>query len=208
MMRDLLPEALVTGGSFASLLPPARTLSADARRAEHEQMRAFAVEQCLVDIVTAAGLPAGTVIQHVAESGRRWPRDFVGSVTDKGTVVAAAMASRSVLLALGIDIEREERRRLQLDAVLVGTGDGPPGFDEPLATLVTFSVKEAVFKAQFAETRTQLRYTQIEIDWTASRAAALAGTARCAGYDHLLHVRCSASPPWVVAVAFVERPVA
>src|SRR5258706_773544 len=208
MMRDLLPEALVTGGSFASLLPPARTLSPDARRVEHEQMRAFAVEQCLADIVAAAGLPAGTEIQHVAESGRRWPRDFVGSVTDKGTVVAVAMASRSVLQALGIDIEREERRRLQLDPALVGTGDGPPAIDEPLATLVTFSVKEAVFKAQFAETRAQLRYTQIEIDWTASHAAVRTGTARAVGFGQVLHVRGSASPPWVVAVAFVERPVA
>lgn len=208
MMRDLLPEALVAGGSFASLLPPARTLSPDARRAEHEQMRALAVEQCLADIVTAAGLPAGTAIQHVAESGRRWPRDFVGSVTDKGTVVAVAMASRSVLQALGIDIEREERRRLQLDAALVGTDDVPPGIDEPVATLVTFSVKEAVFKAQFAETRAQLRYTDIAIDWNASVTAIRTGTARCAGLDQLLQVRCSASPPWVVTVAFVEHPVA
>jgi 4'-phosphopantetheinyl transferase EntD len=168
-------------------------------------MRAFAVEQCLADLVTAAGLPAGTAIQRVTESGRRWPRDFVGSVTDKGTVVAAAMASRSVLQALGIDIEREERRGSQLDAALVGTGGGPPRVDEPLATLMTFSVKEAVFKAQFAETRTQLRYTDIEIDWTVSAEAVRTGTARCAGLDQLLHVRCSASRPWVVAVAFVER---
>ena len=58
------------------------------------------------------------------------------------------MASRSVLQALGIDIEREERRRLQLDPTLVGTGDGPPTIDEPLATLVTFSVKEAVFNGR------------------------------------------------------------
>src|ERR1700737_824802 len=69
MMRDLLPEALIAGGSFASLLPPARTLSPDARRAEHEQMRALAVEQCLADIVTAAGLPAGTSVQHAAGCG-------------------------------------------------------------------------------------------------------------------------------------------
>jgi len=115
------------------------------------------------------------------------------------------MASRSVLQALGIDIEREEHRRLQLDSALVGTGDVPPGIDEPLTTLVTFSVREAVFKAQFAETRAQLRYTDIAIDWTASATAIRTGTARCAGLDQLLHVRCSASSPWVVAVAFVER---
>jgi 4'-phosphopantetheinyl transferase EntD len=181
MMRGILPEAVVTGGSFALGLPSPRTLSPDARRQEHARVRQMAMEQCVNELARVAALPAGTLIPHTNE-GRRWPPGYVGSATDKGTVVAAALAPRTVLAALGIDIERQTSGRLSLDPAVIGTIDGAAHLGEPLATLVTFSVKEAVFKAQFAITRLQLSYTDIHISWTGSRVGELRGVAECPGF--------------------------
>lgn len=161
----------------------------------------MAVEECLATVITAAGLPAGTVIHHAEQGDRRWPHGFVGSVTDKATVVAAALAARTVVELLGIDIERAGRDGRALDESFIGTGIGPPGFDRTLATLITFSAKEAAFKAQFAATRRQLGYLDIEIDWPSIPADELHARARCRGLEVPLSLRCAVTAPWVTTVA-------
>lgn len=161
----------------------------------------MAVEECLGMVVRAADLSAGTVIHHAQEGDRRWPHGFVGSVTDKATVVAAALAARTVVELLGIDIERADRVGRPLDETFIGTGIGPPGFDRTLATLVTFSAKEAVFKAQFAATRRQLGYLDIEIDWPSIPADEIHALARCRGLEVPLSLRCAVAAPWVATVA-------
>jgi 4'-phosphopantetheinyl transferase EntD len=201
MLRTILPEAFVAGGSFAAHLPPPATLAPAARRTEYERVRHMAVEECLAMVVSAADLPAGTVIHHAQEGDRRWPHGFVGSVTDKATVVAAALAERTVVDLLGIDIERADRGGRALDESFIGTGIGPPGFDRTLATLITFSAKEAAFKAQFAATRRQLGYLDIEIDWPSIAADELHARARCRGLEVPLSLRCAVAAPWVTTVA-------
>lgn len=206
MLREMLPEGVVAGGSFASALPPARSLSRDARRTEHERIRQLAMEQCIADAVKAAGLPYGTTIPH-SSAGRRWPSGYVGSATDKATLVAAALAPKTVVTALGIDIEHNTPGGMSLDASLIGPS-APPQLDPSLALLVAFSAKEAVFKAQFAETRAQLSYHDIEIRWCDRDGTPLHGLAIYPGVERAVTVRCSTAAPWVAAVALVHASAA
>jgi 4'-phosphopantetheinyl transferase EntD len=203
MLREMLPEGVVAGGSFAAALPPARSLPRDARRSEHERVRQLAMEQCIADVVSAAGLPYGTTIPQ-SSAGRRWPSVYVGSATDKATLVAAALAPKTVVTALGIDIEHNTPGGMSLDASLIGPESAPPQLDPSLALLVAFSAKEAVFKAQFAETRAQLSYHDIEIRWCDRGGTALHGLAIYAGAEGAVTVRCSTAAPWVAAVALVH----
>lgn len=165
------------------------------------------MEQCVNELARAAGLPTGTLIPHTNE-GRRWPQGYVGSATDKGTVVAAALAPRTVLLALGIDIERQTPGRLSLDPDFIGTVDGAAHLGEPLATLVTFSAKEAIFKAQFATTKSQLSYADIHIIWTDSHFGELRGSAECPSLPLQYLVRCAFAGAWVSAVGLVPAEAA
>jgi 4'-phosphopantetheinyl transferase EntD len=165
------------------------------------------MEQCVAEVVGAAGLLPGTTLPH-SEAGRRWPSGFVGSATDKGTVVAAALAPTTVITALGIDIERDTAGRTSLDASLIGEESVPPNLDRALAILAAFSAKEAVFKAQFPETRAQLSYHDITISWIGDSSSELHGSAICAGIEGTVTVRCAIAAPWLSAVALIHARVA
>jgi 4'-phosphopantetheinyl transferase EntD len=198
-LRDLLPEATVAGGSFSSLLPPPRMLSSDDRRTEYERVRELAIETCLARAASDAGL-SGITIRRGDDGARQWPRGFVGSLSDKGTVVATALAPISILRALGIDLELIDNSASQLDAALIGA-DSPRGFAPAVQTLLTFSAKEAVFKAQFPLTGAKLQYLDIELDWSGQSSPHLEAIARSPRFPEPLIVRSATSRRWIVAIA-------
>ena len=205
LLRELLPEAVVAGGSFSALLPRPQMLGDAERRAEYERVRTLAVEATLARAASDAGVP-GVPIQRGEDGARRWPRGFVGSLSDKGTVVAAALAPVSVLRALGIDLELIDESSPPLDRALIGT-DSPRGFDPAVQTLLTFSAKEAVFKAQFPLTGAKLQYLDIELDWTDQSSPHLEAVARSPQFAEPLLVRCATSRRWLVAAAVGIRSV-
>jgi 4'-phosphopantetheinyl transferase EntD len=198
-LRDLLPEATVAGGSFSSLLPPPRMLSSDDRRTEYERVRELAIETCLARAASDAGL-SGITIRRGDDGARQWPRGFVGSLSDKGTVVATALAPISILRALGIDLELIDDSASPLDAALIGA-DSPRGFAPAVQTLLTFSAKEAVFKAQFPLTGAKLQYLDIELDWSGQSSPHLEAIARSPRFPEPLIVRSATSRRWIVAIA-------
>src|ERR1044071_334288 len=198
-LRDLLPEATLAGGSFSSLLPPPRMLSSDDRRTEYERVRELAIETCLARAASDAGL-SGITIRRGDDGARQWPRGFVGSLSDKGTVVATALAPISILRALGIDLELIDNSASQLDAALIGA-DSPRGFAPAVQTLLTFSAKEAVFKAQFPLTGAKLQYLDIELDWSGQSSPHLEAIARSPRFPEPLIVRSATSRRWIVAIA-------
>src|SRR5438093_7971760 len=102
-LSELFPEGAVVGGSFSHWLPhPANLPHSERGRIFVEAQRA-ATELCLVDLLHVVGLPA-------IEMGNRpggdqaWPAGIVGSLSQKGAVVAGAIAKTSVVAAIGIDV--------------------------------------------------------------------------------------------------------
>ncbi|MEV6262943.1 4'-phosphopantetheinyl transferase superfamily protein [Streptomyces sp. NPDC051784] len=105
-----------------------------------------------------------------------WPTGLVGSITHTTGFCAAAVASSSSHESLGIDAERSreltpsERRRVctpsELASVCHGYGD--------LWPIILFSAKEAVYKAWFPLTGTELRFHDVVVEADAARGTFLA----------------------------------
>jgi 4'-phosphopantetheinyl transferase EntD len=181
-------------------------LSADDRRTEYERVRELAIETCLARAASDAGL-SGITIRRGDDGARQWPRGFVGSLSDKGTVVAAALAPISILRALGIDLEIIDDSASPLNAALIGA-DSPRGFAPAVQRLLTFSAKEAVFKAQFPLTGAKLQYLDIELDWSGQSSPHLEAVARSPRFREPLIVRSATSRRWIVAIAASMSSVA
>ena len=98
-----------------------------------------------------------------------WPNGFVGSLTHKGTAVLGALAAKSVLRALGIDIEFIDSSKLGSIEKNIAWEGLPPGTDQSQGVLLALSAKEAVFKAQYPLTGKLLSFSDVALEWTFSQ---------------------------------------
>lgn len=197
-LSRIAPELLVTGGSFSRWLPHPR----DVPRAERPRLRLAAQRQatgrCLIDLLATAGLPR-VEPEHLASGAREWPPGYTGSVSHKGTMVAAALTCTDAAKSIGIDIETRTPKGVPelpgLDSV-----EHPPSVSATAGRDVLFAVKEAAFKALHPILACQLDFTDIAVSWLPSAAPHMLGTARAFGVR--LEVRCSiAVPSWTVSAA-------
>ena len=197
-LSRIAPELLVTGGSFSRWLSHPR----DVPRAERPRLRLEAQRQAtgwyLIDLLAAAGLPP-VEPEHLASGAREWPPGYTGSVSHKGTTVAAALACTDATKSIGIDIEMRTPKCVPelpgLDSV-----EHPPSVSAPAGREILFSVKETAFKALHPILARQLDFTDVAVSWLSSGAPHMLGTARAFGLR--LEVRCSiAVPSWIVSAA-------
>jgi len=197
-LQHLLPNAVVAGGCFASLLPHPSSVARDERVTVFEQAKSAATSQCLRDLLDKAGLAA--VEPRRGEAGDRlWPKGFVGSVSHKSTTVLAALARTVDMEALGIDLERDDGAAIS--PMIVGEAR-PPTSTVRLGVLLTFSAKEAVFKAQFPLTHRRLAFEDVVLRWSRDSDDSYQATARCGGLV-LFTVRVRVVAGWVVSAAFL-----
>jgi 4'-phosphopantetheinyl transferase EntD len=197
-LEQLVPEAVVAGGSFAGWLPhPSAVPSAD-RSALLASAHDRAVACCMRSLLVRSGIDEDTTIATGDGGNREWPRGFVGSLTHKGTVVLGAIATSVPVQLIGIDLERLDRADLGDIEAMVAPEGLPSGIDAERGTLVSFSAKEAVFKAQFPATRRRLEFSDVQLIWTCD-GENMRAAVRCpvAG----LVVRASFVGRWVVAAA-------
>lgn len=198
-LRDLVPEANVAGEHFARSLPHPQSVSREDRTRLHRAARNKAVESTLQRLVAATSLPPSTRVSKSVEGDRVWPHGHVGSVAHKGTLVLAAMASTSILAAIGIDLERRGPGVAQLKHVATADEMRPISHHEA-GTHLCFSAKEAAFKAWFATRRRRLSYSDIKLSWDSMDGATFTGTAT--GPDLAAYqLRCKAGERWVIAAA-------
>lgn len=205
-LRRLAPEIRVHGGSFAHWLPPPREVLPPHRSRLVKRAGSGATKRCLMDLLASAGLPA-IAPDRLASGERDWPAGYVGSVSHKGTKVAAALAPGDLVRSLGIDIEtRDGAADLSGINGLTAANELPPdtGGTGPL---ILFSVKEAAFKALCPILGHGPGFEEVTVSWVEVRPSCWRGIAHCRRVA--LDVRCStAIPRWVASVALAppKRP--
>jgi 4'-phosphopantetheinyl transferase EntD len=143
----------------------------ERRRAEFA-----AVRGCARRAMARLGVVGGAILP--GRSGAPvWPTDVVGSMTHTDGYCAAAVASATRVRALGIDAERHDRledglRGLVLtDAERMGLGGLPTG---TCWDMVSFSAKEAVFKAWYPLTWSRLGFQDVVLGIDPERGTFLA----------------------------------
>lgn len=195
----LLPEAIVAGGSFAGWLPHPKTVQASEREEMVVSARGAAVAQCIRGLLRRSGVDEHTGVSICDGGDRKWPPGFVGSLTHKGTVVLGAIAPTSALRMLGVDLERTDRDDLTDIEPSIAAEGLAPGFEPRLGRLLSFSAKEAVFKAQFPATRRRLGFRDVELLWERCATASVRAVVRCP--EEGLVVRASLAGRWIVSAA-------
>ena len=156
------------------LLPGERDVmrhAVERRRAEFA-----AVRGCARRALARLGVAGGAILPG-GGGAPVWPPDVVGSMTHTDGYCAAAVASATQVRALGIDAELHDRleegvRDLVLsDAERMGLGALPPG---TCWDMVSFSAKEAVFKAWYPLTRSRLGFQDVVLRIDPERGTFLA----------------------------------
>jgi 4'-phosphopantetheinyl transferase EntD len=199
VLRRLVPETAVAGGSFARFLPHPRSLGSASRAAAFASAQELAIEECITGLLQLAGLPLDLRVEKRPDGARDWPRGFAGSLTHKGTVVLGAIAAVSTVKMIGLDLERIDHADLLPIETLVAAEGLPPGIDRQFGTLLAFSAKEAVFKAQHPVTRDRLDFSAVRLRWTGSRDREF--RARVDGALSELQVRTACVGNWLMTCA-------
>lgn len=156
------------------LLPEERLLVA---RAVVKRRREFAAgRRCARGILAQLGHPGLPLLRN-DDRTPRWPGDLVGSISHCAALCVVAVAHRSSLAALGVDVEPDAAlepalwRRIctpaEIERVL---GTAPAGERGRIARLV-FSAKEATYKSvhPLVGRSFGLQDVEIAIDWEAGR---------------------------------------
>ena len=197
----LAPEFTVSGGCFRHWLSNPSAVSPSDRNQYLERARADAINLCLNSLLKKARLPSKH-LNRQPSGARGWPSGYVGSISHKGTKVAAAIASTSIVRSIGIDIETRSGTD-QLIAIpgLIGKHELPPELTVG-GEVILFSTKEAIFKASSSVLARPLDFEDVSLSWTKISDGSLCGVGRC---DEItFDVRCStAVPSWIVSVALL-----
>lgn len=201
-LEQLVPEAIAAGGSFAGWLPHPSMLTAAARARALASAQDSAVAECIRCLLRRAGLPSGVRVDRQKGGERAWPPGFVGSLCHKGTVVLGVIAESSTVPMIGIDLERMNGSDLGTIERTIASDGRPPGIDRQLGTLVAFSAKEAVFKAQYPSTQRTLDFSDIRLAWAEDNRGNFRAELQ---YPVLsVEVRCALVGPWVVSAAIAK----
>jgi len=164
VIRHVVPDGVVAvegteedsgragGGRTASTLP-------DHRRREFAHGRA-----CAAEALAALGCP-DVEVPVGSEGEPIWPPGVVGSLAHRRGYAAAAVAPRSRLRGLGIDVEIDAAlspgaaRRVCAPAELAAA----EATGLAAASTVVFSAKESVYKAVYPLTRRRLTYGDVTV---------------------------------------------
>ena len=175
-LSRIAPELLVTGGSFSRWLPHAREVRPGDRRRLLLTTQRQATAKCLINLLARAGLPA-LEPRRLASGAREWPPGYTGSVSHKGTTVAAAITCTGRTTSIGIDIEILDQKGIP-ELSGLDTAEHPPSVSHAAGRAILFSVKEAAFKALGR----RIDFTDVAVSWLSSAGApCMLGTARACG---------------------------
>ncbi len=198
-LRRLAPELVISGGSFAHWLQRPRDVPPTARERVLMEAQRDATGKCLADLLASMGLPA-VEPARLASGAREWPQGCTGSVSHKGTTVAAAVAGADRARSIGIDVERLDAKPVP-NLRGLGVGEQPwASMPEAGGRVVLFSVKEAAFKALHPILGRPLGLEEVAVSWTSISPVRCRGVARACGVA--LDMRCSrAVPSWIASAA-------
>lgn len=146
-------------------------------RAVAKRRREFAAgRRCARGLLAQLGHPGLPLLRN-DDRTPRWPDELVGSISHCAALCVVAVARRSLLAALGVDVEPDAAlepplwRRIctpgEIERVL---GTAPAAERGRIARLI-FSAKEATYKAVHPLVGASIGFQQLElaIDWEAGR---------------------------------------
>ena len=97
-----------------------------------------------------------------------WPAEAIGSITHTGDFVGAAVAARSALAGIGIDVECRGQvepslwKQVCTEAEIRWLGTLPETEQMDMATVI-FSAKEAFYKCQYCLSRSWLGFHDVTL---------------------------------------------
>jgi 4'-phosphopantetheinyl transferase EntD len=111
---------------------------------------------------------AGVPRQAILRDGRapRWAEGWVGSISHTDALAIAALARRDRVRGIGVDVERRGRLTARLLPMILTTAEierCERGRDLESA-LLTFSAKEAIYKAVQHEVGGHIGFQDVEVD--------------------------------------------
>ena len=199
-LSRIAPELLARGGSFARWLPHPREVPLPDRPQLLLKTQRQATGKCLTDLLATVGSPA-VEPKRLASGAREWPPGYTGSVSHKGTTVAAAITCTDRATSIGIDIEMLDRKGVP-ELCGLDAAEHPASVSDAAGRVILFSVKEAALKALRPILGRQIDFPDVAVSWQSAGAPRMLGTARAGGAE--LEVRCSiAVPSWIVSVVLL-----
>ena len=163
---------LIRKGDETLLLPEeARALPARQPAARRESGTARALARQLLALEGVDAVPIG----RSPTGAPLWPAGFTGSLAHDDEMAAAAIARKTGISSLGIDVEPAEPLPGDIAAIVTMPGDVLTGVDARLATRILFSAKEATYKAVHPLDGEILGYEHISADLSQGEALAANG---------------------------------
>lgn len=171
LLAELLPPGVASAaatprelGELSALYPEERAAVANAVKSRQEQYCATRV--LARQLFTQLGVPAQAVLNRPDRSPI-WPTGYQGAITHTGSWCAVAVAPRTVVTGLGIDVE--SARELEIDVIervmtpaeraqLSKNGHSP----EALGALL-FSAKESVYKCVYPTLQRFIGFSEVEL---------------------------------------------
>lgn len=199
ILKRLLPEAHVSGGSFAEILPHPKKFAPEERRSKYEEVRNEATQAMMEDLLRYTDIKLSPPLDRDSSGKRIWPDGHDGSLTDKGAVVLGALVNECEVQSIGIDLELNENDGEMLGHT-VRDGETPPSMGENVSVLAGFSVKEAAYKAFYSLEQRVIDFDDIRLTWEDRSKSINQGKAECPASVNLA-VRCTCQDDWVISTA-------
>lgn len=199
VLERLLPEAHVSGGSFANSLPDPDTLTREERLSFYNDARRDAVTATVEDLLHSINAREGPPLERGSDGNRIWPDGYAGSITHKGTAVLGSVIQRGISQSIGIDLELNENNSEGLGHT-VFDGEAPPGADKDTSIVAAFSIKEASYKAFYPLKQQRVDFDDIRLVWKEQLESVDIGVAKCPESVEL-RIQCTYRGNWIVSTA-------
>jgi 4'-phosphopantetheinyl transferase EntD len=170
-------------------------------RAVDKRRREFAAGRVLArDLFARIGLdPSQRAVPLLNDADRVpvWPAGVVGSITHCSSLCAVAIASARHSAGIGLDVEPAEPLKTELEPQILRAGDaaclhGLPQHARHLGGVLTFSIKEAVYKAIYPTYRRFLDFHEVGLTQIALESASSADLR--GSFEVLVHTPDAAPP--------------
>lgn len=171
LFRPLLPDCVLLAEMAPESADPAQLAEAEQAtlgRAVDKRRREYAAGRLLARaLLQQAGAPVEALLSD-PDRVPRWPAGVHGSITHCAGLCAVAVVEAGAAAGVGIDVEParplgdELREMILRPAELARVAALPPPLRD-LGGMLTFSIKEAVYKAIYPHRRVFLEFHQVEL---------------------------------------------
>lgn len=198
-LEEIFPEGQVSGGSFSENLPNAADIDPTERVEILKKERKLATKKVIIDLFGYRNISINIPIERGPDGMIAWPEGYTGSLTDKGALVLGVVSEKDSVRSVGIDLELNQFNADQLNHT-AKEGEIPPTENSDLGLLAAFSVKEAVYKANFQIDKETIDFDDIRIEWNGQEHPYYSGIAEC-NSDEQFEVRNVIDGDWTISVA-------